>query len=382
MTEEIVKEYDSEKQRQEKQSKAAAKHRASVEKETKEQVSRWDRTGMLKGIEDEYAQGQMALLLENQRLINEISTDSGDMAQFKRISIPLVRRVFDPTYCLIWHLASLQTMLGPTAFAFFNRPDGEIFEETVAHTKRIKSLWGYPAQDNIREQHNLDKEAAMTALLSAMICDEFNKEVIEDLRNNVGIHCEMQWQGPKALWDALNGLFYRFEHETASNKKVPFGKKPNWIVTSVGLAAELKKEAEFTPRLEAEKPIERVLRNGERISSDWWDKLNCLYTGTFKEIKLIECKNLLPNDVLVGYKEGPLGSGYAWLPYVPFTQTPVVLDPETFSPRRGILTRYGKRLSVNGSQFYARLTVKGHELVAEEKPVEILDIGENVEKSE
>ena len=221
-----------------------------------------------------------------------------------------------------------------------------------------------------REQHDLQKEADMTAVLSAEICNEINQEVITDLRDNVGIHEELNWQGPEALWSFLEGMFYRFETETSPGKEVPFGRKPNWIVTSKLLAAEIKKVVDFEKCLETIKPIERVLSNGERISPDWHDSLKCVYTGTInKEIKLIECDHLLPNDILVGFKEGPYGSGYAWLPYVPFTQTPVILDPETFHPRKGVLTRYTKRLSTKGSDFYARLTVKGH-------------IGENVEKAE
>lgn len=350
MTEEIVKEYDSEKQRQENLAKRIAKYREGVVNEAKEQVRRWSKTGMLEGIEGDYEKEQMALLLENQRLMNEISTDSGDMAQFKRISIPLVRRIFDPKACLVWDLASLQVMTGPTGFAFFNRPDGEIVEEVSAKTKRIKSLWEIPVQD-IRENYDLDKEAEMTAVMAYEICDEINEEVISDLRNNVGIHEEIEWQGAEALWSFLTGLFYRFETEIGPNREVPFGKKPNWIITGESLAKELKGCIDYEPV----------------------DYLTLHHSVGFlgKDIKLIEHPQLLPNDILIGYKEGGCGSGYVYMPYVPLTRTPIMLDPETFEPKAGILTRYTKRISNKGSHFYARLTVKGHE-----------DIGEKAEKSE
>lgn len=351
MTEEIVKEYDSVKLKQEKLAKEIAKYRESVSTEAKEQVRRWSKTGMLEGIEGDYEKEQMALLLENQRLMNEISTDSGDMAQFKRISIPLVRRIFDPKACLVWDLASLQVMTGPTGFAFFNKPEGEVFEELAAKTKRIKSLWEVPVQDNIREQHDLDKEAEMTAVMAYSICDEINEEVIYDLRNNAGIHEEMNWQGAEALWSFLTGLFYRFETEIGPNKEVPFGKKPNWIITGKSLAKELKKCVDY-------KPVDYLTLNH-----------SVGFLG--KDIKLIEHPQLLPNDILIGYKDGAYGSGYVYMPYVPLTRTPIVLDPETFEPRAGFLTRYTKRISNKGSHFYARLTVKGHE-----------DIGENVDKAE
>lgn len=45
-------------------------------------------------------------------------------------------------------------------------------------------------------------------------------------------------------------------------------------------------------------------------------------------------------------------TGYFYAPYVPMIQTPVVMDPESFSSPRGILTRYGKKLLAEGAQYY------------------------------
>ncbi len=47
-------------------------------------------------------------------------------------------------------------------------------------------------------------------------------------------------------------------------------------------------------------------------------------------------------------KMGPvttsMGEGYFYCSDLPLTQTPVMLDPETFRSRKGILTRYGRKL--------------------------------------
>lgn len=54
---------------------------------------------------------------------------------------------------------------------------------------------------------------------------------------------------------------------------------------------------------------------------------------------------LLQGQNLMGYKGAScMDSGYIYAPYVPLTRTPVVLDPNVFIPRKGILTRYGKKL--------------------------------------
>ena len=62
--------------------------------EAKELERRWSQTGLLEGIKDKYERSCTAVLLENQRLMNEVATDTSDIAQFKRISIPLVRRIY------------------------------------------------------------------------------------------------------------------------------------------------------------------------------------------------------------------------------------------------------------------------------------------------
>ena len=59
--------------------------------------------------------------------------------------------------------------------------------------------------------------------------------------------------------------------------------------------------------------------------------------------------NFKPGEMLMGYKGASyMDSGYFYAPYIPITSTPVVLDPNTSIPKKGILTRYGKRLLDEG----------------------------------
>ncbi len=50
--------------------------------------------------------------------------------------------------------------------------------------------------------------------------------------------------------------------------------------------------------------------------------------------------------------------GYFYTPYIPLMSTPTVLDPEVFNPRKGALTRYGKKLLDEGSKYYQHLTLE------------------------
>ena len=87
--------------------------------EAKALEGRWGKTGLLEGIDNRYVRSAAAVLLENQRLYNEVSTDTGDIAQFKRISIPLVRRIYPQL--IANKVVSVQPLLGPTGLVYYLR---------------------------------------------------------------------------------------------------------------------------------------------------------------------------------------------------------------------------------------------------------------------
>jgi hypothetical protein len=62
------------------------------------------------------------------------------------------------------------------------------------------------------------------------------------------------------------------------------------------------------------------------------------------------------NVILMGYRGSQfLETGAVFSPYVPLIMTPLVYDPETFTPRKGLLTRYAKKMI--RSEFYGRIFV-------------------------
>jgi hypothetical protein len=62
------------------------------------------------------------------------------------------------------------------------------------------------------------------------------------------------------------------------------------------------------------------------------------------------------NKILVGYKGGSyLETGYVYAPYVPLIVTPTIFAPEDFTPRKGVMTRYGKKMV--RSDFYGTVTL-------------------------
>ena len=66
------------------------------------------------------------------------------------------------------------------------------------------------------------------------------------------------------------------------------------------------------------------------------------------------------DEILIGYKgANAMDSGYVYCPYIPLQQTPTITDPETFQPRKGIMTRYGKAAVSPASRFYRIIRLIG-----------------------
>jgi len=464
--------------------------------EARELEGRWGRTGLLEGIEDRYVRSACAVLLENQRLMNEVSTDTSDIAQFKRISIPLVRRIYPQL--IANKIVSVQPLLGPTGLVYYlrfryssnkgatrgadnnsgfpmddvntlqqladgtanldiwyshqfvqnessstdngtvttavyaplehtpvlagtvtgtvyvgsvavqtfvvssagtfnftaigspatyasagslNLTTGEMTltfnaapganhvvlsyeynmecqqdlpeinlvvesEEIAAKTRKLKAVWSYEAQQDLRSQHNLDAEAELTAVLAQEINLEIDREVLTDLRNNAGT--VSAWDFNTALGETIKekyeSLYVKIvEVSNVIHRKTLRG-GANWLVTSPEVASIFETAtAGFAPA----------------PSETFTSSLGIQYVGTVNNRWRLYKDPLFPtNQILMGYKgDSYMDSGYFYCPYVPLTQTPVVLDPESFCPRKGILTRYGKKLLREGSKFYARMSI-------------------------
>jgi len=458
--------------------------------------SRWGETGLLNGIEDRYTRSCTAVLLENQRLMNEVSTDTGDIAQFKRISIPLVRRIYPQL--IANKVVSVQPLLGPTGLVYYlrfrystnkgdvrgadnnagfpgddanslqqlasgdanlsiyyshqlvenettstddgadvlsvysplehtpilagtitgtiydggvavqtfvvdensnftftdigapapkvtagtldlttgemtltwNGAPGENYcimsyeynmecnqdlpeinlvvesEEIAAKTRKLKAVWSYEAQQDLRSQHNLDAEAELTAVLAQEINLEIDREVLTDLRNNAGTVAS--WDFNTALGDTIKekyeSLYVKVVEVTNIVHRKTLRGGCNWLVTSPEVASIFETAtAGFAPA----------------PSETFTSSLGIQYVGTVNNRWRLYKDPLFPTgQILMGYKgDSYMDSGYFYCPYVPLTQTPIVLDPDSFCPRKGILTRYGKKLLREGAKFYARLSI-------------------------
>ncbi len=294
---------------------------------------KWDKTGMLKNMEG-HATNVMAVLLENQRLFNEMSTDSGDSAQFKRISIPLVRRVFDPKCFVGYDMVSIQVLLGPAGIVTANRPDGDYSEEIAAKTRKLRAIYNFDAQQDIRSHNNLHREAEILADIAVNVSEEISREIITDLRTNCGLVRKSNLNVWRDLGEAMSEVWEKC------------GACPNWVVINPKIGPAIKQRGKFTLRRETYFPAYTLRRTGELELSDG------------KVFNIIEDAFFPEKEILFGHKGGDFTSGYVYAGYVPFGKTPVVLDPNSFIPRVNLLTRYAKKLVKGGSDFYGKVIIE------------------------
>ena len=65
---------------------------------------------------------------------------------------------------------------------------------------------------------------------------------------------------------------------------------------------------------------------------------------------------MLENSILIGFRGSNfLETGAVYAPYVPMIMTPLVYDPKNFTPRKGVMTRYAKKMV--RPEFYGKVVV-------------------------
>ena len=107
---------------------------------------KWERTGLLEGIDSDVTRTTMSRLLENQakELLREASTMSaGDVEGFAAVAFPIVRRVFGGL--IANELVAVQPMSLPSGLIFFldfNYSNGSLGNGLAAGVEADKSVYG------------------------------------------------------------------------------------------------------------------------------------------------------------------------------------------------------------------------------------------------
>jgi len=237
-----------------------------------------------------------------------------------------------------------------------NIPEINIKVDSVAVTaitKKLKAKWTPELGQDLNAYHNLDAEVELTSILSEQIALEIDQEILNDLIRGA--------TAGTLYWSRSPGLFVDIETgvEIGASSAAPdfTGTVSEWYETL------LERVNDVSARIHR-----KTLRGGANFLVCGPEVANILeFTAGFRAsvtvdgdrgdagaVKVGQLSKKLDvyvdpyfprNVLLVGRRGGSfLESGYVYAPYVPLQVTPTIFGVEDFVPRKGVMTRYAKKM--------------------------------------
>jgi hypothetical protein len=221
-------------------------------------------------------------------------------------------------------------------------------DSVAAVTRKLKTSWSLEAAQDLKAVHNVDAESTLTDLMADEMVAEIDREIINDLIIAAAIRATHNFAtaaGASVNFTDRNiALLYKTLEVANIIHRTTLRGPANWLVTSADIASKFEQLNDF--------------RGSDALTEDGMD-IGIMQAGTIQgKLKLYK-DPLFPNcKILVGFKGNTvLDAGYFYAPYIPLLSTPTVLDPNSFTPNKGIMTRYGKKLIEDGGLYYGTITV-------------------------
>jgi hypothetical protein len=226
---------------------------------------------------------------------------------------------------------------------------------TVSVTERkLRAQWSPELAQDVSAFHNIDAEAELTALLSEQVAAEIDREILRDLRKGAAWTLRWDYDGWKRIasgsvnynqkdWNQT--LITKINQISAQIHKSTLRGGANWIVVSSEVSA-IFDDLEYFHVSNAAPEQDQYNMGIERV-------------GTLSGRYQVYRDPYFPaNTILLGHKGSSLlDTGYVYAPYVPLQLTPTMYNPFNFTPIKGIMTRYAKKMVNN--RFYGRIFVDG-----------------------
>jgi len=254
---------------------------------------------------------------------------------------------------------ALGSVVGTTDWGLENEsaiPEIDIQVDSIAvtaQTKKLKAKWTPELGQDLNAYHNLDAEVELTSILSEQIALEIDREIVEDLIKGAS--------AGTYYWSRSPGLFVKRTTgaEIGASAKAPdfTGTVSEWYETLVetinDVSAQIHRKtlrggANF---IVCGPEVANILEftSGFRAkitADDSKGQVGAVNVGSISKKWDVYVDPYFPrNVVLVGRKGGSfLESGYVYAPYVPLQVTPTIFGVEDFVPRKGVMTRYAKKM--------------------------------------
>jgi len=253
-------------------------------------------------------------------------------------------------------------------------PEIDIKIESIAvtaTTRKLRARWSPELAQDLNAYHSMDAEVELTQILSEQIALEIDREILNDLL--------VEARGANFYWSRSPGKFVNKRSGAAVQLASTLATGPQFtgtvrewyetlVETIIDVANEIHRKTlrgsanflvcspEVATIFEASvlyKPSIKLDGQGQ-VGAEF--TLGAASIGSLSNRFTVYKDPYFPrNKILVGYKGGSyLETGYVYAPYVPLIVTPTIFAPEDFTPRKGVMTRYGKKMV--RADFYGTIT--------------------------
>tara|TARA_B100000131_G_scaffold1749_2_gene1867 strand:- start:2727 stop:4379 length:1653 start_codon:yes stop_codon:yes gene_type:complete len=234
----------------------------------------------------------------------------------------------------------------------------------IAKTRKLKAVWTPELAQDLNAYHSVDAEAELTALLSEYISMEIDLEILDMLFVNAIAKTEYWSARVGYEYDSLTSLFSQSSGESNAYTKGTWfqtlGNKiqsvsnaihqktlrggANFLVVSPETATIIESIPGYAADTAGEATEKQFAMGVQKVGA-----LNNRYT-------VYKNPYMQDNNILVGFRGSNfLETGAVYAPYVPLIMTPLVYDPKNFTPRKGVMTRYAKKMV--RPEFYGKVVV-------------------------
>ena len=241
-------------------------------------------------------------------------------------------------------------------------------ETIAAKTRKLKAQWTPEFAQDLNAYQNLDAEAELTSMLSEYISLEIDLEILDMLIENAPItevwsaKVGSQLNAAGTGFDSnTTGVYYTqmtwfqtlgIKLQKVSNQihQRTLRGGANFMVVSPAVATILESIPGFAADTDGAADNMKYAFGVQKIG-----QLNSRY-------KVYKNPYMIENVILMGFRGNQfLETGAVYAPYIPLIMTPLVYDPATFTPRKGIMTRYAKKMV--RPEFYGKVFIADLNLV-------------------
>jgi len=253
-------------------------------------------------------------------------------------------------------------------------PEIDIKIESIAvtaATRKLRARWSPELAQDLNAYHSLDAEVELTQILSEQIALEIDREILNDLL--------VEAKGANFFWSRAPGKFVNKRTGAAQNLASSLATGPQFtgtvrewyetlVETIIDVANEIHRKTlrgsanfivvspEVATVFEASVLYKPTIKIDGQGQTGPQFSIGAQAIGSLSNRFTVYKDPYFPrNKILVGYKGGSyLETGYVYAPYVPLIVTPTLFAPEDFTPRKGVMTRYGKKMV--RADFYGTVT--------------------------